>query len=610
MFRICISAILSTNTFIALEDLYIDPSTLLTIPMCEGDPPTPNRRRRAPRRRSRHTPTQHGVERAPPLASIVDGRWQARECQWQTPEYCSTLQVTGATWSTAAPLLTNHFLVVATTDGRLCVVKTARLLTPPEVSETMDNDASNAVPIHTTSMILEAYESAALKPDYIVNAGGDDHDLIVHVVEADGAEQDENPTIASLTDMGHVTIWKLLDQQAELVKQFETELPAATCLAVNVQRVVVGYATGVIECWSVEDETLQMRAAFDVGCRIRSVCSLQPDKDSVIQEDQPDGAKDASKDYLLLTIEPEERVATPSLIEMIDLTALLQSWNAETQETVAMEPRCIMPEEGMQIMDAATLEQQYRQQLGTEDPDLPLPNWIPGPGTGNLLSRGGRMFASLADGMVGMITSRVEGGRLIWGIADDSQQLLLAYPSVGLGRISNVDGSDGMVACLRGGTIYIIPCNSESAQPIKVLAYPHDIDTDSSVQLVQGFTAGNALYRPSGLGLGHEMSVPILVYTWPGGIMEVFAAGLLPKEKPGMRIILGQLLENGSVDLLRKILRQEGPEVRTEWQPAAQELEAFAQAEGDEFVLAITLEDLCSQKLSSFSSLLLDFAKV
>ena len=81
-----------------------------------------------------------------------------------------------------------------------------------------------------------------------------------------------------------------------------------------------------------------------------------------------------------------------------------------------------------------------------------------------------------------------------------------------------------------------------------------------------GFSAGNALVDDEKNDDDWcRQSIPILVYAWAGGIIDVFSCGLLTKAYPLEKIqqeidhdidsaILLELVENGSLDVLWEIL--------------------------------------------------------
>ena len=83
-----------------------------------------------------------------------------------------------------------------------------------------------------------------------------------------------------------------------------------------------------------------------------------------------------------------------------------------------------------------------------------------------------------------------------------------------------------LAACLRGGTCYLFPVSANKSKnnsnTITTIPFPHEMDSDVAVVYVQSFTAGNIILDGT--------NFPILVYAWPGGVVDVYACELiLPK---------------------------------------------------------------------------------
>lgn len=210
-------------------------------------------------------------------------------------------------------------------------------------------------------------------------------------------------------------------------------------------------------------------------------------------------------------------------------------------------------------------------------------------------------------------------------MALEKEQLLLSYPCIGLGKVEMINdirsnqknhpvNEEYAVCCLRGATAYLIPLNGntcEDQQPmstsLRVICYPHDIDsTTSQVQQVQGFTAGN-LIHPS------YKSTPVLIYAWPGGIIDVYSCGLR-KKAACPRSVLQSLLDNGSAEMLQALLlsfdaRDDLHERGLTWQLAFDEITNLAAGKITEHPPPLTMEELCSGRLTSFRRLLLELAE-
>jgi len=112
----------------------------------------------------------------------------------------------------------------------------------------------------------------------------------------------------------------------------------------------------------------------------------------------------------------------------------------------------------------------------------------------------------------------------------------------------------------------LIPTSEESDEhnSITTISFAHDIESDFSDIYIQAFTAGNLMVDKGIL--------PVLVYAWPGGIVDVYSCGLVPSKLTernkltkvdkinanllvrAERRALQDLVENDSLLLLSKIL--------------------------------------------------------
>jgi hypothetical protein len=137
---------------------------------------------------------------------------------------------------------------------------------------------------------------------------------------------------------------------------------------------------------------------------------------------------------------------------------------------------------------------------------------------------------TLSDFTVAIVTAvEEEDSSLSWGIVQDEHQLLLSYPSIGCGSVE-YENQEHFVCCLRGGTTYLIPSGKEELgydSSVTVFFYPHDVDSDSTSRFVQGFTAGNLLVRQGDQTLER---MPVLVFCWAGGIIDVYVCGLFQQQ--------------------------------------------------------------------------------
>lgn len=139
---------------------------------------------------------------------------------------------------------------------------------------------------------------------------------------------------------------------------------------------------------------------------------------------------------------------------------------------------------------------------------------------------------ALSDGTIAAITATEVNGDLSWGIARDFDQNLLSYPCIGCAPLLYNSGKQRSrmpyLACsLRGGSTYLIPLasseqrNLEDTSDILFFSLPH-CDEVRTPQYLQGFTAGN--YCSTG---SSKLSIPIFVYVWPGGVVDVYTPYVL-----------------------------------------------------------------------------------
>jgi hypothetical protein len=107
-------------------------------------------------------------------------------------------------------------------------------------------------------------------------------------------------------------------------------------------------------------------------------------------------------------------------------------------------------------------------------------------------------------------------------------------------------------------------------------------------------------------------SIPVLVYVWPGGVMDVYRCGLLPHLPPSTdeQLLLQELIANGSVNAWRDlILSTDGNEsddtfTNPNWTNARLEIRQH----GDEYT-PIHYTDIVSDAFKSFRTELLNLIK-
>lgn len=219
-------------------------------------------------------------------------------------------------------------------------------------------------------------------------------------------------------------------------------------------------------------------------------------------------------------------------------------------------------------------------------------------------------------------------------VLEENEQLLLSYPSIGNGQVDITD-NDGTVSqyvatCLRGGTCYLIPTStnrSKRIQSLITIPFPHDIETDLSDIYIQAFTAGNITLN--------RRVLPILIYAWPRGIVDVYVCDLFhPKNSNGddssmvnngsyndgslvpreERKVLQELIDNGSLLILSNVLNELRADSRhpllkkVEWQKLLREVSEMSQSSLPIKVDKIDFDSICSPKYESLRRVLLSLA--
>lgn len=239
---------------------------------------------------------------------------------------------------------------------------------------------------------------------------------------------------------------------------------------------------------------------------------------------------------------------------------------------------------------------------------------------------------ALPDGTIALLSAKEKDGDLEWGIANDYNQLLLPYPAIGCAAIEwdaaqYQEHIPHAVCCLRGGSTYLIPYLSESTgsnasddnlrkeTPITVFTF----DTETHARFVSDFTAGTLILSPatsSAEPSSHSRddavprTMPVLMYGWAGGIVDVYSCDLMETSKPTCRPVmrpkevstLEELISNGSLSLLIQVLSvlaDSDPLLRqTLWKEARRECREASMED-------VIAKDLLLPKFAAIRSLLL-----
>jgi hypothetical protein len=383
-------------------------------------------------------------------------------------------------------------------------------------------------------------------------------------------------------------------------------------------------------------ETLVWRAAFDHVPIVRSVIELRSQAKAKTNniDDSVEAGNESTDDYIAMTLQNESRTSTGSMIEVVNISSLQRAWKEspcpqdELAFSLPFEDHSILPQAGMEIVSSLAI----RDKIGPQNSRF-LPQWIPSNGTDCLcsitmsdsVSTGDIVVscaAALADGAVLLLSSSTltPDGTLEWGIQFPGDQILLSYPAVGIGLVpsystrSEAEPGPHIACCLRGGTTYLIPIHARDGSqasllevdpPISVVMYPHDIDADIDFQRIQGFVAGQLSMTGMPMRRFTQETIPVLIYAWPGGIIDIYAAELLHNTDASASALLEELVLNGSAELLRTYLTTVSPKEdlqRQEWKYAQEEIQRWSPTG------LLSVSDLASKELQAFRSVLLSVA--
>jgi hypothetical protein len=154
--------------------------------------------------------------------------------------------------------------------------------------------------------------------------------------------------------------------------------------------------------------------------------------------------------------------------------------------------------------------------------------------------------------------------------------------------------------------------------PLTVMTYPDDLDADTAMQHLQAFAAGMIVSHKESSNTSPvppNARLPLLLFSWPGGVIDVYSCHLLHSDAQVDRVALGELLTNGSVKSLESLLSRLGDEHgsgnRADLAQALGPCGCASMARKEIEALngnVLTLKDLSCEKLKTFRSILLRFA--
>jgi hypothetical protein len=357
--------------------------------------------------------------------------------------------------------------------------------------------------------------------------------------------------------------------------------------------VVVGYQNGIIEGWRKEKRVWM--GNFQSYAHPTSLVSLKTT---------------TTKEYVVVALEGRDRLPTSASVEVICVSSIPEMPGSET--FVALEDFWVLSDDPA-VTDAAAISEAYKHQTSQSFET----HWIPSHGS-NVVTilpgpndQGAQVLVELADGSVVFLETNHDTttDELRWQVHEKTigGQVLLSFPSIGRGIVT-VHGQRYAACSLRGGNVYLFPLldggsDPELAEQIRSCHYPDDISRDSTIHHLQSFIAGDLdLF----LVTKESVIVPLFFFCWPGGIVDVYCAHLLPEPQETLKDLF-DMIENGTVKDLSHLLQAltNDPD-----NLLADPLWAKAQAEslanGD--MSTVTVSDLESTKLTNFTRLLLTLA--
>lgn len=560
-------------------------------------------------RRASHrleTPTSWTAEDAdaavddPPPVILRHSRGQtaatAVSCRQQTPQHMATLTAPTISSALAPPLvLRQKYFVWGLAEGKIALWTSKQFLTALSSTSSVANPAV-VLETHASTPWVQMTPYPSLSADekngstlpceemLCLTSGG----VFYHVKLRVG-------------DVLHSEMVQL-----ETLRTWHTKRPGAACFGMTKSHcVVVGYQNGIVEAWR-EGKHL-WTGHFEAYPGVRSIVALETESDH---------------EYVLLTLEPKDRASTDRTMEVICLTAVEENQKPDDN---TLEDYWVLPQAGCEVLDATALSDTYRRETSHRF----ATHWIPSHGAhvATNLPAGSKcqIMVEVADGSV-LFLDAVNGSgigtdesrdseEVVWGVSPQNGQFLLSFPSVGRGVVT-IKGKQFVACALRGGTVYLFPLCTESSattdaphdEEILSTHYPDDISRDSSVQQLQDFVAADV--ELSVMGDTQPGSFPLLFFCWPGGIVDVYCAHLLPSSDETYEDF-APLMENGAVDELCRLLRDLSSSSDPDnllsdplWSKSRDEIQAAVKTNET----SMTLQDIGSRQFLSFRRLLRQLA--
>lgn len=638
--------------------------------MCEGiqDNATPNRRNTR-HRRSRQIHNQdssdegdepddfNAIDESPAVYRLSDG-WQQCDLIPRTPQHLVTLVArnpTTSTWSASPILWKERYLITPTMSGQILFWDLTKVLRSS--SNQVGNQKAEDGDAAGKSQNLHDFSHETEVSEFLIHSNHTP-DFVLDTIKAETDEREANSAFANGTAIlqicigspavlgdgkevlvaisvtGCVYIFDLDFSDLNLItlaSSFSTGKLDLRCVSTTRKGlIVVGYHSGRLEAWKLEarsppkkvapspQESERKEITYRKKLMWRGWLMNAPEIRSVLQLRYPEAVpSDVPDEFLILTIQQEGMISTAAMVKVINISLVQKAWQEmlqsdENATEVGLDDFSLLALPGMEIINPTTGPSESQ---GTVD--FRHRPWAPNSGTDSLVRierslPDGSMLACaviLAEGSVLLITTSVVDGEPEWGIRGTCNQLLLSFPAIGVGcslQTVNEDTVPNIGCCLRGGTSYLIPCdsgeNTERVDSITVITYPHDIDTDNPPHRVDFFSSG-CIHYPAEDRKFTKTTIPILIYCWPGGIIDVYAGELLQERKVYTHAILTELLSNGTVQLFREHLLSLKEETlashQADWRFARDEILKIPSSD------SIVLSNLLSSSLRAFRSILI-----
>ncbi len=601
----------------------------------------------AARRRKESSASRAGWDQPPAVASpTLNESWTPRPCHWRTPQLLFALDpqqqqlAKDFSWGNllCSPIVVSMRYILVALDTQLLLY--GKFDGQPQLG------AKSIAPF--TKLSLDPTDDGtSFGDDKILQISFHEETGIVYAVTVESiiyqvklVLDDNNNDTPPTFQMMHSWITRQL---------------GVTCMATHsdtpekgFDTVCVGYRSGHIEAWKVpqifkEDPKGKTRMpprkiSRDVllewdGFLHDSVRTL-----SFLPNDKSDDELLLMAVVSIVTLDKGTEQPTSTMLKILDLKQIKSekqkqdtaTATASGDSSLSLEHYSLAPSRGMELVDASTVSM-------SKDPCLPKRVPVMDGQRSNAacnFSVGTTHFSSLAfsDGTIGLFSRNNDS----LGIAEANRQVLLSYPAIGGGHVllddddnnnnnnNNKNGKNSCLAvCLRGGTCYLIPVSTENSSndddnsSIVAIPFPHDIEMDLSDVYVQAFTAGNLTMD--------GIDLPVLIYAWPGGVMDIYSCGLVADSKTKLpdkdeifvsraqKRCLRDLIDGQAISLVTQILEESTENTllfqTSEWKELVEAIknDTISLPEAGQ---EIPLESLLSKEYQSLRNVLLSLALV